>query len=95
MPGSVHRIGNMTIQHVDGGYVLIITGKTGSTTVLLIRNDGGMIDTSGAAIDSGDRAAARTCLPLAGAEDLIPLLHQARLTPEAARAIRQRMIPRG
>lgn len=92
MAVDFYRSGNGTIQRVDGGYVLTITGANGRT-VLLIRNDGGMIDVSGAPVDNGDISIAQGYLPSVGGGHLVKMLHQARVTPESAAAIRRRMLP--
>lgn len=93
MTARFYEDGSVTIQQVDGGYMLVIAGNTRQTT-LLIRHNGGVIDASGAPVDSTDMMTVRTYLSCVGGADLVPLLHYSNVTPEAAAAIIRRMVPR-
>jgi hypothetical protein len=83
--------GAARIQRVDGGYVLVITGSAGKTT-LLIRNDGGMIDASGAPVNKGDIMIAKEYLRAVDGAHLVNALRPVTLSGAAAAAIRRRML---
>lgn len=66
---------NVHIDKVGTGYVVTITGGAG-ITVLVIGDQGAMIDMSGARIDMGDLTAAKMMLPRVGGDHLVTSLHQ-------------------
>lgn len=58
---------------IQGGghyYVVVVKGDVGRVTILLVNNDGTVVDTSGEAVISSDLAIARTYLHLAGGSHL-------------------------
>ena len=75
MAKQVHDDGWARIERVGEGFVLTIRGND-RNTVLIIKQDGAMVDPTGEAIDVGDREAARQMLPYIGAAHVVTQLRQ-------------------
>lgn len=73
---SVHQDDGGRILRALDGFVLILWGSHGANTILLIRSDGAMIDTTGEPVEQFELNAARVYLSFVGGERLANKLHQ-------------------